>query len=222
MVLGLLTISSCDNRDKEKRVFDALYQNKFYVNDSLTIEYVDSSFFVFLTGKDSVDGYNLGKWSVESELFGTVVKSQTVLDSPRLKVTDISADMVKLKFKGKTIDLKKNKTIVNFDIKGKWKCVNCSPLPPYRNGESDEMRTVTYEFRNDNTFEIEEEFWRAKGVWKLSKSGQLTILNKISKTGDFIEGDLLILNSLVDDTLNLSIEDDIGHLTTRNLVRAQN
>jgi hypothetical protein len=221
IILGPIIILSCANRSREKQLFDILYQNKFSIGHSMTIEYLDSTFFAVMTiDEDSIDGYTLGKWEIEDGLFNTFINAHT-FESKRARIVAISSDFVELEFKGKTVELHRIDTPIIIDILGSWKCLNCSPLPPFSNSKSDEMRDATYIFRNDNTFEIEEEDWRANGSWKFSKSGQFIILNKIRKKGDFIEGDLLILKNLVNDTLTINVEHH-GQMITRKLIREWN
>ena len=221
ILLTILTLVSCDNEAKEKQLFDTLYKEKFKTSDNTTVEFIDSTICIILTRTDTIDGITKGTWRIESNLIGTFLLNNVTVDSFKIKLKEINGHSIKFNNNDKDIEFKKlEKSQTNPDISGTWKCAECDSIPPFKN--SDKWRHPIYTFDSTGDFEIEEENFRQKGTWKFSPSGQLILLNKLYKSGDFVEGDLLIFHQVTDDNLTISRKIQFGGIVTRVLKRVKN
>ncbi len=218
IILILLALLSCTKFTK-KELYQNLYQNKFETIEEWKVEFIDSSFYVILTGGEDIDGITIGTWRIESGLTGTFLHSNNTIDSGTIKLVNISNDVLTFESKEKKeIKFKKLSAKTQRNPIGNWVCNECDSFPTYRG--KDKWRHVTYEFNENNTFEINEENFRQTGSWKFSPSGDLIILNGLKKSGDFIIGQILILNDVYENKLTLNRKEN-GTILTRNLSRVK-
>jgi len=218
--LIILTLMSCDRKMEEKKLFDSLYLHQFKTTDNTTVEFIDSTICVILTRADTIDGITKATWRTESNLNGTFLFNNVTVDSFRVKLEEISDQLIKFNNGDLDVEFRKiDKRQTRPNISGVWTCFACDSLLSFK--DSNKWVKPSYTFQS-NSFEIQENDFAKKGTWTFSPSGQLILLNKLHKFGDFVEGDLLILHQITDDKLIISRKNLMGEIITRSLRKAKN
>ena len=85
----LITVSCTGNHQKEK-LFSSLYSETFIPKDGVTIEFIDSTSYIVLSGIDSVTRIERGIWSTENRLTGTYL----IMDSSEMRLETLTDSVI--------------------------------------------------------------------------------------------------------------------------------
>ena len=221
IVSTLAIVFSCQTRDKGDKLFGYLYGQTFSVTDSLTVEFIDSTHYVILEGKELVYGVTVGQWRVESTNEGTYLYNNwNNLDSGQVLLTDLNADLIKFKTQTTDIEFKKLKRKDRINILAHWTCIDCNSAPPFTTiGDS---LNPTYIFTADSVARIHDMDLRGIRKWRFSPSGRMIILSDTTKPADIEVYEILVLSIGNLDKLVLSRVDIFGEMINRKLESTRN
>jgi hypothetical protein len=89
-ILTTLIALSCSGTHQKERLFASLYRETFIPRDWVTIEFVDSTSYIILSGTDSVKRMEKGIWSIENRLTGTYL----IMNSSEMRLEALSDSVV--------------------------------------------------------------------------------------------------------------------------------
>jgi hypothetical protein len=220
-ILALFLLSSCKHHADRTTLFSSLYGQRFSVNDSLTIEFIDSTNYITLGGKADLDLIAVSKWWIEqSENETTLNYNWNNIDSGRLTLATLDFNIIKFKNLTKDVLFSKLEKIEVPEIVGRWICINCSSTPPFTT--MNDSLNPTYVFTADNISKIQDFDLSGVRKWRVTQSGQLIILYDINVPNYIDVENILVVKKNESNSLILSRVDDHAELITRILEPARN
>lgn len=87
-ILTFLLVTSCG--DTKDELFDTVYHKTFVPKEGVTIEFIDSSFYIVGWGPDSLKRSEKKPWKVETRLTGTYL----IMDSSEMRLEALSDSVI--------------------------------------------------------------------------------------------------------------------------------
>lgn len=221
IILALFLLSSCKDHADRPTLFSSLYGQRFSVNDSLTIEFIDSTNFITIGGKEDLELIAVTKWWIEqSENETTLNYNWNNIDSGRLTLATLDSSIIKFKNQTKDVLFSQLEKIEAPKIVGRWRCINCNSTPPFTT--INDSLNPTYVFTVDNIAKIQDFGLSGVRKWTVTQSGQLIILKDINVPNYIDVENILVIKKNESNRLILSRVDDDAKLITRILEPARN